>query len=84
MSKETVTHHELVLPQTMSPFIENAELEKRYVYRSAMRKQMLMLLQNPSEGRPSPDSAFVYHGEFLSDKMTVVVLTESIIVYSQL
>ncbi|KFY20081.1 hypothetical protein V491_04006 [Pseudogymnoascus sp. VKM F-3775] len=54
MSKETVTHHELVLSPTMSPFIENAELEKRY---------------NPSEGRPSPDSAFVHHGEFLADEM---------------
>ena len=49
-----------------------------------MRKQMLMLLQNPSEGRPSPDSAFVHHGEFLADEMAGVVLTGSTIVYSQL
>lgn len=30
MSKETFTHHELASAQIMTPFIENAELEKRY------------------------------------------------------
>lgn len=45
---------------------------------------MLMSLQNSSEGRSPPDSAFVHHGQFLAEKMFEVALTLSFVVYSQL